>query len=504
MTRHQDVAQAYRRFAEHLRKHAHLVSVSHLLEWDQATYMPVGASQERAEQAAMLARLVHESLTAPEFLDLVDELHERRLELSPHAQVDVHEIKWRCDRVRRLPPAFVAERARVCAASRCAWAEARERDDFETLRPRLEEVVKREREFASYIDSSRDPYEILLEEYEPGARLADIVDMFDQLVPRLQDLLHRTACSRGWSETPWPGPFPIPDQHAWNLRLLGWIGFDFRIGRLDQSLHPFSITVGRDHRITTRYDERDLREGLFSTLHEAGHALYEQGLDADLYGLPRGTACSLGVHESQSRLWENLIGRRESFWRFVWPHLRRAFPSLREMELTQAVRSVNWIRPSLIRTEADEVTYNLHIAVRFWLERKLIAGELSMEALPLAWSAEMGRHLGVTPRTCRDGVLQDVHWASGAFGYFPTYTLGNLYAAQLWETLSAHLGDMDRLISKGEFTPIRQWLQERIFRWGQTYRAKELIERASGAPPSSEALLRHLEGKVAWIEAHPD
>lgn len=502
MTGHGNLQQAYVRFVEHLRRQAHLVSVARLLEWDQATCMPPGAFEQRAEQAAILARLVHESATAPDFLDLVDELSERWNELPAEAQVDVREVKWRCDRLRRLPPNFVSERGRLLAMSRAAWSEARERDDFEILRPFLEEVVNREREFASYVGPDQDPYQVLLEEYEPGARVTDLDVMFLVLVSHLRGLLKRVGDSSAWMAASWPGPFPVAEQHAWNLRLLEWLGFDFHTGRLDQSLHPFSITVGRDHRITTRYDEQDLREGLFSTLHEAGHALYEQGLDPHLYGLPRGTACSLGVHESQSRLWENLIGRRESFWRFLWPHLRQGFPSLKRMGLDQAVRSVNCVRPSLIRTEADELTYNLHIVVRFVLERKLIAGELEVDDLPYAWFNEMNVFLGVTPQTSRDGVLQDVHWASGAFGYFPTYTLGNLYAAQLWEALARQVGDIDRLVSRGEFTPIRQWLQEHVYRWGQTYRPKELIARATGTKPTVDALLRHLEAKVAWIEAH--
>ncbi len=487
------VGELYQSLTAHLRRQAHLANVMRLLEWDQATYMPAGALSTRAEQLALLAMLVHQATVEPGFLALVDELHERSSELGEEQQRNLREVKWQADRVRQLPADFVAERARVHATGRAAWAEARTHDDFSILAPALTRVVQVEREFAAYVDSRQDPYQVLLEEYEPGASARNLEQLFTVLTPACQDLLHRAPMGE---EVRWQGPFPVAEQHRLCTYLLEWLGFDFRRGRLDESLHPFSITVGQDHRITTRYDEADLREALFSTLHEAGHALYEQGLDSRAYGLPRGIACSLGMHEAQSRLWENLIGRHEQFWQFLWPKLVALFPSLASSGVNAVVQSVNQVRPSLIRTDADEVSYNLHIALRFSLERALIAGALAVEDLPAAWNQGMQDLLGVRPQSDREGVLQDIHWPSGAFGYFPTYSLGNVFAVQLFRAMGKDLGDLGKLLQNGEFHPIREWLHERIFCFGRLYRARELMRRATGQEPSPEPLLAYLREKV--------
>lgn len=455
----------------------------------------------RAEQMAVLAELMHAAQVDPAFLALLDELVVRSAELSEAEQADVRECKWQSDRLRRLPRGFLAERARIHANGRAAWAEARAKNDFAVLAPVLEHVIAIEREFAALVDASQDPYQVLLEEYEPGATVEELSVLFASLEPALRELVERAERVRLRRLEPWPGPFPKETQRSFNLRLLEWLGFDFRFGRLDESLHPFSITLGHDHRITTRYDEADLREALFSTLHEAGHALYEQGLNPDWFGLPRGSACSLGLHEAISRLWENFIGRHESFWRYLWPELERAFPSLSRVRREQAVLSINVVRRSPIRTSADEVTYNLHIALRFSLERALIRGDLTVRDLRAAWNDGMRTHLGIVPATDRDGVLQDVHWASGAFGYFPTYTLGNVYAANLFAAMARELGSVPRLLERGDFQPLQGWLRNRVFSFGRMYRAREIVRRATGEDPSVQALLDHLQAKLHWLES---
>jgi carboxypeptidase Taq len=297
------------------------------------------------------------------------------------------------------------------------------------------------------------------------------------------------------------GAFPIEQQRHFNRRVAQQLGFDFNRGRLDEAVHPFTIDIGNDLRITTRYDDGDLRYALYSTIHETGHGLYDQGLDPGALGLPRGTSCSLGVHESQSRLWENLIARSEAFWRFLLPLAAQTFPDLAGRPLDTVVRSVNDARPSLIRTESDEITYNMHILVRSDLERALIDERLQVEDLPSAWREAMSRTLGVVPQNDRDGVLQDVHWSCGAIGYFPTYTLGNVYAAQLMEAAEAAVGPLGPQIETGSFGELLGWLRTHIHRQGQRYRAPELIQRATGKPASPAALLSHLERRVAWLES---
>jgi carboxypeptidase Taq len=297
------------------------------------------------------------------------------------------------------------------------------------------------------------------------------------------------------------GHFPIDAQRRFNDEVAARIGFDFRKGRLDEAVHPFTTSIGDDVRITTRYDEGDLAYAIYSTIHETGHGLYEQGLDPEAWGLPRGHSCSLGVHESQSRLWENQIGRSEAFWSQILPLAQRHFPALDGVPLDSVVLAVNAAGPSFIRTEADEITYNLHIILRFELERALVDGSLDVASLPQAWAEKMRTYLGIRPPDDRQGVLQDVHWASGAIGYFPTYTLGNIYAAQLVRAIEPSAGSLDSLLRTGDFAALLAWLRRHIHRLGQTYRSTELIQRATGGPPTARPLLEHLQQKVSYLES---
>jgi carboxypeptidase Taq len=361
-----------------------------------------------------------------------------------------------------------------------------------------------ERRVAHTIDANRAAYDVLLEGYEPGASTAAITpllqDVRNGLLPLVERLNARLA-SRPLDTAALCGEFPVDAQRIFNRAVAGRLGFDFNKGRLDEAIHPFTTSIGDDVRLTTRYDARDLRYAFYSTLHETGHGLYEQGLDPAAWGTPRGMSCSLGVHESQSRLWENLVGRSEAFWRWLLPVARRHFSGLEQTTLDAALRAVNAARPSLIRTEADEITYNLHIIVRFELERALIEDHLAVSALPEIWREKMRRYLGVEPETDRDGVLQDVHWASGAIGYFPTYALGNIYAAQLMRAAEATQGALDAMLAAGEFGALLGWLRAHVHRCGQTHRAPALIQAATGQTPSAAPLLAHLEQKLAFLES---
>jgi carboxypeptidase Taq len=495
------LADLYHRLIATLRHHADLAAALRLLEWDQETYMPAGVAGARARQIGTLAAALHEQETAEPFIGLVDELAAQRSELTPEQAVDVRETQWRINRVRALPTALVRERSELHAEARAIWIRAREADDFATLAPYLERIVILERQFAAAIDPGRDPYDILLEEYEPGTSSQAVATSFAPLRDGLVELLGRLRSRPERSPTDaLHGDFPIDAQRRFNRLVAERLGFDFERGRLDEAVHPFTTSIGNDVRLTTRYDPSDLRYGLYSTIHETGHGLYEQGLDPQAWGTPRGTACSLGVHESQSRLWENHVGRSAAFWESLLPVASEVFPSLRSVSVAAIVSAVNRAGASLIRTEADEITYNLHIILRFELERMLIDGTLAVADLPLAWRERMLAYLGIAPSSDRDGVLQDVHWASGAIGYFPTYTLGNIYGAQLMEAVERHLGGAEVLADPQGPAMLLGWLRRQVHRWGQTYRAPELIAHATGYAPSSSALLRHLERKLALLE----
>jgi carboxypeptidase Taq len=344
----------------------------------------------------------------------------------------------------------------------------------------------------------------LLEEYEPGVSAVALESLFQDLRAGLRPLIERLIQAtegRPRRAGALCGAFPIDAQRRFSHLVASRLGFDFNKGRLDEAAHPSTTTVGDDVRMTTRYDAQDLRYGLYATIHETGHALYEQGLDPEAWGTPRGHACSFGVHESQSRLWENQVGRSTAFWKHVLPAAREAFPDLAGQSLDAVVLAVNQARPSLIRTEADEITYNLHIMLRFELEQSLVDGSLDVAALPHVWREKMRQYLGIEPDTDRDGVLQDVHWPGGSIGYFPSYALGNVYAAQLFRAAEAEIGLVDAVISAGEFNLLVGWLRERVYRFGQTYRPVELITRATGAAPTARPLLDHLETRVAYLES---
>jgi carboxypeptidase Taq len=498
------VTDAYAQLIATLREHADLAAALRLLEWDQETFMPAGVLEGRARQIGALAGVLHERQTAPGFLDLVDDLAGRLSDLDEGQAVDVRETKWHLDRTRRLDTALVRARSALHAEAHGVWIGARRDNDFAALAPFLERIVETERRVAAAIDARRDPYDVLLEGYEPGMSVAQIEPIFrelrDGLLPLVQRLAARTATQTAPASA-FCGDFPVEAQRQFNRSVAERLGFDFTRGRIDEAAHPFSTSVGGDVRLTTRYDPRDLRYGLYSTIHETGHGLYEQGLDASALGTPRGESCSLGVHESQSRLWENQVARSAGFWTYFLPMARQSFPALVDTSLTAVLLAANEARPSLIRTESDEITYNLHIILRFELERALVDGSLGVRDLPSAWQAKMEHYLGIVPGTDRDGVLQDVHWASGAIGYFPTYTLGNIYAAQLVHAAQAALGPLDTLLAAGDFAALLGWLRRHIHRHGQTYRAPELIRRATGEAPSPLPLLEHLQRKLVLLEA---
>jgi carboxypeptidase Taq len=489
----------YDRLCAHVRELALLASAESLLEWDERTTLPPAGGEYRAEQISLLAGLVHQRETAPQLGEWLAELTDSPLAADPYSDTGavIRHVRRDYEKKTKLPQALVEELARLAVLGQRTWAEARRENDFARFRPLLERTIKLKREQAAAIGYDDVLYDALLDDFEPGEKTATIAPLLaalrDALVPIVDPIV---ASGRVAPRLP-ERSFPIRLQAAFGRRVAEAIGFDFNAGRLDVTDHPFCAELGpHDVRITTRYDERSPISSLFSILHEAGHGIYDQGLPADDYGLPTGQPVSHGIHESQSRLWENLVGRSRAFWEYFYADAQAIFgPALADVSLDDFYTAINRVEPSLIRTEADEATYNLHILVRFELEQALLDDQLPVADLPGAWNEKYRQYLGIEPPNDADGVLQDVHWSAGLFGYFPTYALGNLYAAQFFAAARRDLGELDGMFRRGEFGPLREWLRANVHLHGRRYSAAELVQRATGRPLSHDALVQHLRDK---------
>lgn len=478
----------------YLRETDHLHTACRLLQWDQETGMPPAGESGRASALATLARMAHERATAPALEGLLGEATANASNPDEIRQCELVRIDF--DRARAVPSSLVEALVRTTSLAQQEWSRARAERDFNAFLPHLEKIVELKRqEGACLAPPGGTAYDGLLSDYERGMRTSDWDTLFDGLERDLPDLVQtiverqRESNARVDACSALKGPFVATTQMDVCKRLAASIGFDFGAGRLDLSAHPFSETVhAGDHRITTRLDPEDLGGSIFSTLHEAGHALYEQGLPLELAGTPLGSYCSMSVHESQSRLWENFVGRSQSFWDVEYRNLQKAFPTMGYVSEDVWISYVRRVRPTLIRTESDEATYNLHVLVRYRLERALILGDLSPADLPGAWNEAYEKTLGVQPAHVGEGCLQDVHWSAGLFGYFPTYTLGNLLAAQLHAAA-------EREGASAERSTLLAWLRERIHAQGKRYETPELIERATGERPGAAAYLAHLRAR---------
>jgi carboxypeptidase Taq len=489
--------QAYAELVRLSREETLLASCSDMLEWDQEVFMPRKGAQYRSEQMAFLAGLEHDRATDPRYDELLRIVEASSLVSDPEspAAVNVRELRRGYDREVRLPRKLVEETARVTALSSRIWATARKKDDFKSFAPWLDKVFALAREEADAVGHDGTRYDALLEDYEPGMTTAKLTALFARLGEDLIPLVN--ALGEEWALHPPPGlsgKFPVSRQQAFSETVAIATGFDLRGARLDIGQHPFCTMIGPgDVRIALRFSPANVASGIFALLHEVGHGLYDQGLDSKHFGTPMGDSASLGLHESQSRLWENQVGRSEGFWRHFYPILQKTFPqNLRDVPVDTFRRAVNRVEPGLIRVEADEVTYNMHIVIRFELERALLSGDLVAADLPGAWSELYQKYLAIVPSDDRSGCLQDVHWAEGLIGYFPTYALGNVYAAQLFAAAERSIGALDETFASGDFTSLRSWLGENIHRHGKRYRADKVIERATGQLPDPSALIDSL------------
>ena len=491
---------AYAALLAHTRETHLLATTSALLAWDQETGMPPSAGEVRAQQLALLARLAHERATDPRVADWLAACEASPLG-DPDRAANVRELRRDHDRATRLPPSLVEELASVESRAQQAWAAARAASDFAAFLPWLERIVALQQQKADCLrrdDQGR--WDALADIYEPGMRAADLRQLFAPLRQRLVALRERLTAGTPPDTSFSRVPIDEARQEAFVRAVVTAMGFDFTRGRIDRSAHPFCTTTGADVRLTTRFRGDDVLDALGSTMHEAGHGLYEQGLDPAALGTPLGEAVSLGIHESQSRLWENHVGRSRAFWQWCWPLAQQHLGSACDGYDADAVFAAgNLVTPSLIRVEADEATYDLHVMVRFELEQELLDGTLPVAELPLRWNAFYRDLLGVEVPDDRRGCLQDVHWSCGLFGYFPTYTLGNLFAAQFFAAADRALGGLGSLLRRGEFGPLREWLREHVHRHGRRYSPDELCRRATGAPLSAEPFLAHLETRLPAV-----
>lgn len=494
---------------DQLRAYAHktgtLSSVSALLAWDQETYMPPAGVEARAEQSSMLAEMIHQRHTAAQMGELIAacEADDSLMAdpLSPQAR-NISAFRRDYDKATKLPSTLVAELAKVGSQAQEAWKHARENNDFKAFEPWLSRMMELTREKAQCygIPDGGELYDALLDDYEPGGRAAQIEAVFNPLAEQLSQLVAELL-DKGTQPSDEPIKLPIDAarQNAFGLFVIKQLGFDLNAGRLDVTTHPFceGLAPG-DTRLTTRYRDEKFTDALYGTMHECGHGLYEQGLPKnDHAGEPLGQAISLGIHESQSRMWENFVGRSKAFWIWALPHAQTMMASgLENYSVDDLYKATNRVERSYIRVEADEATYNLHVMLRFGIERSLIRGDLTVADLPAAWNERFKTMLGVEVPDDRRGCLQDVHWSFGLIGYFPTYTLGNLYAAQFWETINEDIPDLESHMQEGDFEALLRWLRVNIHIHGRRFAAGELCERVTGKPLSSEPLMNHLERKL--------
>jgi carboxypeptidase Taq len=481
---------------------ADLGGVHALLFWDQNTMMPPAGAAARGDQSATLETITHERLTDPALGRLLDALEPWAAGEDPDSDDVrlVRELRRDFEKAVRVPTSLAAESSRAAALGQAAWQEARAAADFSRFRDALERQIELRHRYVACFTSFEHPYDVLLDDFEPGMTTARARPLLTELCECLVPLVAETASDEPPPVgAPFGGPYEVEDQRRAVMAILEGVGFDVDTWRLDVAPHPFAQRIGRgDVRITTRYDLHDFTGALYAGLHEFGHGLYDASIPDRLARTVLGAPVSLGVHESQSRMWENLIGRSRPFFEWARPLLAEHLPGgLNGATVDDLYRGVNGVRRSLIRVEADETTYNLHVALRFELELSLMEGRLAVADLPHAWNEGMHRLLGLDVPDDAQGALQDVHWGAGLIGYFPTYSLGNLMAAQLWEALRADLPEVDAQIERGEFAPLREWLREHVHAHGRKFPPPELLARATGQELAVAPFLRYLRAKLA-------
>jgi carboxypeptidase Taq len=505
MTTTTTTTSSYDHLLDHIKQANLLGSTGSILGWDQETLMPPKGLSHRSRQLAQIAKLTHQMKTDPRIGEWLDECEaEVTLTGDPLSATAVNLREWRrdYDKATKLPEALVVEMSETTSQAKHAWAEARKANKYEDFKPWLAKVIDLNQQKAKcfgWDEANGEPWDALADSFEAGMTAASVSAVFtplrQRLVPLLEDILgSKAGPSNAFNEL----KLPVDQQMKFVKAISAAVGFDYDRGRLDESTHPFcSGTHCNDVRMTTRFHEDNVNDALGSTLHESGHGIYEQGLPEAHIGTPMGTSVGLSIHESQSRMWENQVGRSKAFWTWCYPKLAEYFgDATASLNEEQIFGGANIVNPGLIRVEADEATYNLHIMIRFEIERLMMKGDLGVEDLPEFWNGKYKEYLQVDVPDDRRGCMQDIHWSMGAIGYFPTYTMGNLYCAQFFEAAVEELGDLHAMFAEGNFTPLRLWLNKNIHAHGKRYRSADLVEHVTGKALSADPLMRHLEGKL--------
>jgi len=490
----------YQEYREKMRFLADIRNASALLQWDQETYLPPKGAQFRGQQISTLSELSHRLFSEEALGDLLNELINDST-LADEEKRNVQRTKEDYDKNKKYSSSFVRAMSEQVNQTFHAWIEARSKNSFSVYEKPLAALIKLKKEEALILGYHAHPYDALLNEFEKGATVKQLDASFGSLLPQLKTLLDRIAAKPQVDDHFLKQHYPATTQWDWGMDLIKGLGFDFEAGRQDRSEHPFSVSFNpKDVRITTRIDENDFGNMTWSCIHEAGHGMYEQGLEEEAYGLPMGEACSYSIHESQSRLWENNVGRGRSFWKFYFPKLQERFPGqLKGVDAETFFRGINRVEPSLIRTEADEITYHFHVFIRYELEKELITGSISAADIPAFWNEQYKKWLGVDVPDDKRGCLQDVHWSHGSFGYFPTYSLGSFYAAQFYARADEIIGGLGKSLENGDTAPLIQWLRQAIHRRGRFHTSDDLCREATGQGLDVSHFMSYLLDKYASI-----
>jgi carboxypeptidase Taq len=491
--------ELYNKYLDITQKAADLQYAAAVLGWDQEVYMPPKGDAARGRQLATLSTQAHEMVTSDEYGKLLIELSALELDDTQAANVRLSIEDY--EKNKKLPSSFIDELTRQTSASYNAWIKARKANDYDVYAPELEKMIALKRKQAELYGFEAHPYDALLDDYEKGATVAMLDPIFASLkkdLPPLMQKLQQLHFNDGFFNR----EYPKQQQWDFSMQVLKKMGYDMEAGRQDISEHPFTTSFApSDVRITTRVDEHNFASLLWSSIHEGGHALYEQGLPEDQYGLPLGAAASLSIHESQSRLWENCVGRSKEFWKYFYTQLQGEFPrALFDITVEHFWEGVNKVQPSLIRTEADEVSYHFHVMIRYEIEKALMDGSLSVKDLKQTWNDMYREYIGLTPKDDVTGVLQDIHWSHGSFGYFPTYSLGSFYAAHFFHQAQKDIIGLKEQIAKGDFAPLLKWLRKNIHQYGRRYRSEELCKKVTGKGLTLASFMSYLKDKYADAE----
>lgn len=496
--------EAYENLVKWSREIVTLQHIIELLEWDLRCYMPPKGYKYRAEQIGFLTAEKHRRLRDERVEEWIERADEAFSGSDPHSTERANLREWKRWHIKakKVPVELAEEIARTTAEAESVWEKAKEENNWRLFEPYLEQVFSLKSQEAEAIGYKEEPYDALLDQFEPDFTTKDFDSIVEALLPALKELISAIlGSSKIIDSSCLYRHFPIPLQEKFGRLVAKKLGYDFEAGRLDVTAHPFTVSIGpEDVRITTRYNEQDFSQAFFSIVHEVGHALYDQGLEKEHIGTPAGMAVSLGIHESQSRFWENIIARSYSFWKFWYPSLLQHFPILTDVSPEAFWKAVNRVQPSLVRIQADELTYPLHIILRYEIERDILRGSLDIRDIVDCWNEKMEHYLGCKPSSFAEGVLQDVHWSSGLIGYFPTYLLGNIYAAQFLLKMQKDLGgEIDELLKAGLFGIILGWLREHIHSKGSRFTPKELVEHVTDSELNPSYFLQYLKDRFTKV-----